>query len=174
MQDGSQCSGHGRCIPQGHDIGECTCESPWRGAHCEQISCPFYAMLQCAGAGRCVINDGRAACACDATRGGVDCSRVLSCDPSAGGLECSGHGKCTDGKCTCLRGYTGAQCQRDSLCGADSLGRECSGVGVCVSHACMCPPHHGGRICEQSNLDDRDIPPAPAVASASSRRNATS
>jgi hypothetical protein len=111
----------------------------------------------CSGHGRCVVEDGAAACDCDAGyhAEGLEC--VADGDDVCAGVDCSGHGVCYDDggspACDCDDGYhaEGLECvaDGDDIC----AGVDCSGHGVCYddggSPACDCDDgyHAEGLAC---------------------------
>lgn len=114
---GTVCSGRGTC--SGSPSWKCTCNAGYRGAACEQISCPT----------------GRAWWALPS-----------STDPQtvhAAGAECSGRGTCSaDGTCLCMDGFTGNACQYTICPGASNPSSSSCGRGQpCVTLKTLSEQH---------------------------------
>jgi hypothetical protein len=122
------CGAHGQCTdePSG---GVCRCDEGYESTYCHLCSAGFVAegsacLLPCDSAqaprcgehGRCVVDEGEAACACDEPYAGDDCTacsegHVLTelgtCELPCG--PCEAHASCADttrlAACACVTGY---------------------------------------------------------------------
>jgi len=153
-ENGSVCTGHGKC----NLAGECICATGFVGSGC-QAGCPGTAEASatpCNENGECTFDPttGRAQCTCNEGFLGPSCK--LMCPRGGSTLDiCSARGKCVIQRgvaaCICEEGFLGDNC--GLACPGADAGSVCGDHGHCESDAentktfCLCQEGFKGLSC---------------------------